>query len=72
MRLAICETVLPADDPIPLVLDDALVRFDDDRCRAALELLYEESQAHQILLFTCQHREAAYLSGRNGVTFLSL
>lgn len=26
----------------------------------------------QILLFTCQHREAAYLSGRNGVTFLSL
>ena len=72
VRLAICETVLPADDPIPLVLDDALVRFDDDRCRAALELLYEESQAHQILLFTCQHREAAYLSGRNGVTFLSL
>lgn len=72
VRLAICETVLPADDPIPLVLDDALVRFDDDRCRAALELLYEESQTRQILLFTCQHREAAYLSGRNGVTFLSL
>lgn len=72
VRLAICESVLPADDPPPIVLDDALVRFDDERCRAALELLLEESKSRQILLFTCQHRESAYLSGRDGVTFLSL
>lgn len=72
VRLAICESALPADDPPPIVLDDALVRFDDERCRAALELLLEESKSRQILLFTCQHRESAYLSGRNGVTFLSL
>ena len=43
-----------------------------ERCRAALELLLEESKSRQILLFTCQHRESAYLSGRDGVTFLSL
>lgn len=72
VRLAICETVLPADDPIPLVLDDALVRFDDARCRAALDLLYEESHTRQILLFTCQHREAACLAGRPGVAVLTL
>lgn len=72
VRLAICESALPADDPPPIVLDDALVRFDDERCRAALELLLEESRSCQILLFTCQHRESAYLSGRDGVTFLSL
>lgn len=72
VRLAICESVLPADDPPPIVLDDALVRFDDERCRAALELLLEESKTRQILLFTCQHRESAYLSARDGVTFLSL
>lgn len=72
VRLAICESALPADDPPPIVLDDALVRFDDERCRAALDLLLEESKSRQILLFTCQHRESAYLSGRNGVTFLSL
>mgnify|MGYP002581019471 CR=1 FL=1 len=72
MRLAICETVLPADDPPPVVLDDALVRFDDARCRAALELLLEESKTRQILLFTCQHRESAYLAGRAGVTTLAL
>lgn len=72
VRLAICESALPVDDPPPIVLDDALVRFDDERCRAALELLLEESKSCQILLFTCQHRESAYLSGRDGVTFLSL
>ena len=72
VRLAICETVLPADDPPPVVLDDALVRFDDARCRAALELLLEESKTRQILLFTCQHRESAYLAGRAGVTTLAL
>lgn len=72
VRLAICKSALPADDPPPIVLDDALVRFDDERCRAALELLLEESKSRQILLFTCQHRESAYFSGRDGVTFLSL
>lgn len=72
VRLAICESVLPPEDPIPLVLDDALVRFDDARCRAALDVLYEVSQSRQLLLFTCQHREAAYLAGREGVTLLSL
>ena len=61
VRLAICESALPADDPPPIVLDDA-----------ALELLLEESKSRQILLFTCQHRESAYFSGRDGVTFLSL
>lgn len=72
VRLAICESVLPEGDPPPIVLDDALVRFDDARCRAALDLLLEESKSRQILLFTCQHRESAYLSGRDGVTLLSL
>ncbi len=72
VRLAICESVLPADDPLPLLLDDALVRFDDARCAAALDLLLEESRTRQILLFTCQHRESAYLAGRRGVTTLTL
>lgn len=72
VRLAICESVLPESDPPPIVLDDTLVRFDDARCRAALDLLLEESKSRQILLFTCQHRESAYLAGRDGVTLLSL
>ncbi len=59
VRLAVAETVLPPD--APLVLDDALVAFDDDRLAAALELLRELGRRRQILLFTCQRRERAWL-----------
>lgn len=72
VRLAICDLVLPAEKSIPLVLDDALINFDDTRCAAALDLLLKEAEKRQILLFTCQHRESAYLAGKAGVSVLSL
>ena len=68
VRLAICDMVLPAEKRVPLILDDALVSFDDDRLRAALDYLLAESEKRQILLFTCQKREMDYLSGRENVT----
>lgn len=61
MRLAICDMVLPKDRAIPILLDDALVNFDDGRMAAALDYLLEVSQRRQVLLFTCQRREADYL-----------
>ena len=61
VRLAICDMVLPKEKAIPLVLDDALTSFDDTRCAAALDYLMELSRERQILLFTCQEREGAYL-----------
>ena len=39
-------------EPIPLVLDDVLVHFDDDRSVAALEVLAEFSKTTQVLLLT--------------------
>lgn len=72
VRLAICEMVLPADRKSPLILDDALANFDDERLAAALDWLLVESTSRQILLFTCQSRESAYLAGREGVHFLTL
>ena len=62
VRLAICDTVLPAEKSIPILLDDALVTFDDERMAAALDYLVELSQHRQVILFTCQKRELAYLS----------
>ena len=61
VRLAVCDLVLPGDDPAPLVLDDALVNFDGKRLALALDLLRELAQNRQILLFTCQNRERQYL-----------
>ena len=72
VRLAICDMVLPAEKRVPLILDDALTSFDDDRLRAALDYLLAESEKRQILLFTCQKREMEYLSGRKNVTVACL
>ena len=62
VRLAICQIVLPQEEAAPILLDDALVTFDDDRMTAALDYLVELARERQILLFTCQSRELQYLS----------
>ena len=59
LRLAVAEELTPE---APLVLDDALVRFDDTRCAAAMKLLKEEARTKQVILFTCQTREQEYSS----------
>ena len=54
LRLAVAEELTPG---APLILDDALVRFDDTRLKMAMEILKEEAQSKQVILFTCQERE---------------
>ena len=54
LRLAVAEELTP---DAPLVLDDALVRFDDVRLKAAMDILRQAGATKQILLFTCQERE---------------
>lgn len=57
VRLAVAQELTPR---APLVLDDALVRFDDTRLGAAMQILRQTAQEKQVLLFTCQSREKAY------------
>ena len=59
LRLAVAEELTPE---APLVLDDALVRFDDTRLAAALDILRDTADTKQIILFTCQTRENEILS----------
>ena len=54
LRLAVARELVPNS---PLVLDDALVRFDDTRLTAALEILRQEAEERQVIVFTCQARE---------------
>lgn len=67
LRLAICALALPKRDPPPLILDDALVAFDDARLALALDVLQALAKERQLLLFTCQSRERLALAnpGRN-------
>ena len=61
LRLALCLLALPGADPAPLILDDALVTFDDRRLKLALDLLGDLARERQVLLFTCQSRERLIL-----------
>ena len=41
---------------LPLICDDPLVHFDDQRSESAIALLAQVSTEHQVLLFTCERR----------------
>lgn len=67
LRLALSELITGEEVP-PLILDDVLVQFDEERMEAALDLLAELSreeseedllgESRQILLFSCHERVA--------------
>ena len=58
LRLAVAEELTPN---APLVLDDALVRFDNSRLALAMDILKEEAKHRQVILFTCQGRETSFV-----------
>ena len=63
VRLALCRLTVPDS---PVLLDDALCTFDDNRMVLALEVLKELGKERQILLFSCHSREAQWAE-QNGV-----
>ena len=60
LRLAIAQELTPE---APLILDDALLRFDDQRLEAALKLLRRMADKKQVILFSCREREKEILAG---------
>ena len=58
LRLAVAEAMLPQ---APLILDDALARFDDTRTASAMDILKDMAQSRQVILFTCHSREKKML-----------
>lgn len=68
VRLALCRLTVPG---VPILLDDALCAFDDDRMVLALQTLKELGRDRQILLFSCHSREAGWAEG-NGVPAVKL
>lgn len=72
LRIAVCLLTAPGEDPCPIILDDALVTFDDERMGYALDYLKELAKTRQVILFTCQSREGAYFAGDSEVTVTAL
>jgi uncharacterized protein YhaN len=55
LRLASLERYLDSNEPMPLVIDDVLVNFDDDRTDACLRVFSEMSQKTQVIY--CTHHQ---------------
>ena len=62
VRLALCRLTVP---DAPILLDDALCSFDDERMALALNALNELGGERQILLFSCHSREAKWAQAHN-------
>ncbi len=62
LRLATLEQHLSRGEPMPFVVDDILIGFDDNRTRICLEVLAELAASTQVLLFT-HHRRVLELAG---------
>ena len=56
LRLATLESRLDNSEPMPFIVDDILINFDDDRSRATLASLAELGEKNQVVLFT-HHRQ---------------
>lgn len=70
LRLATLEWRLAASEPMPFIVDDILINFDDDRSKATLTVLAELARRNQVILFTHHRRlvdEALTIAGRERV-----
>ena len=63
LRLATLRWRLQMDEPMPFIIDDILINFDDVRSRATLEILAELGEKNQVILFT-HHRRIVEEAGR--------
>ncbi len=61
LRLASLSHYIDGREPMPLVLDDVLVHFDDPRAAAALSVLSDVAERVQVLFFT-HHRRIVELA----------
>ena len=61
LRLASLEKYMESSEPMPFIVDDVLINFDDERTTAALKSLSALAQNTQVILFT-HHTKTVELS----------
>jgi len=75
LRLATLECRLETAEPMPFIVDDILINFDDDRSRATLSVLEALSLKNQVILFTHHKRiveEARKIEGQGAIQIHTL
>ena len=72
LRLALADEVSQGRERLPLILDDPLVNFDDQRLEGALSLLAEVARRRQVVLLTCHQGVAQRVLGLGSAVGLRL
>lgn len=63
VRLALGAMLAAKGEPVPLILDDALVFSDDERIERMFDALSRAAQSQQVIVLTCRTRAFAPLGG---------
>ena len=63
LRLASLEKYLQHNEPMPLIVDDILINFDDDRAEATLKVFEDLAGTTQVIFFT-HHKHLLELARR--------
>jgi uncharacterized protein YhaN len=73
LRLSYLDNLAGAHPALPVLMDDILVNFDDDRRRAAVEVIFDFSKGRQVVFFTCHPATAeAFTEASEKLTMLEL
>ena len=64
IRLAYAQHYCRESEPLPLVMDDVLVDFDDDRAASTIDVLAELSDQIQIIFLTCHEDTIGRITAR--------
>ncbi len=73
LRLATLDHYVEGAEPLPFIVDDILIQFDDERARSTLSALVDHCTRNQVILFTHHGRvaeEARELSQASGQVFV--
>ena len=63
VRLGLAQLLADTGEPLPLILDDALVYADDDRIAASFAALRLAAEKHQVIVLTCRAKTFEALGG---------
>lgn len=70
MRFGLIEEYEARSEPLPIIMDDIFVNFDDDRNNQMIDRVRSFAESRQVILLTCHKRtlEAYAAQGANAVT----
>lgn len=71
LSLRIALSKLIGEDSLPLIMDDSLAQYDDNRSSIALKFLADYAKEHQLLLFTC-HSDIKNSAEKLGVNSINM